>query len=250
MTGDYVCFVDADDNRPSWAFSEIMDMISDQAPDLIMTRGWLCDLRGEIVPHYDDARFNQIQAILGDAPADLDDPSALNVRRLAHLIEPQSANKVVRQSLVRSAHAFFPNTHFFEDPLFHNVVLAAANRVSFLHQPAYAYFRRYRRPQITTSSSDIRFDIIAVTRLTLDTFSRTQQFRDPLWRAAVLTSCFKILIWCGEMISHHYKDGFRQAARALLRLIHPAYLQIPEHPPEGFQSVREVNDYMRGLSDG
>lgn len=249
VRGDYVCFLDADDARPNWAFAAIADLIADQAPDVILTRGALCDLRGEILPFYDTHVFHRIEAMIGAAPADLADPQAVMVRRLAQLIEPQSANKVVRRELVGRGRAHFPNTHFFEDIQFHTAVLSAAERVSFLHQPAFTYFRRYQRPQITGSSSDMRFDIIPVTRLTLDAFSRTAQFRDPLWRGAVLASCFRILIWCGDVISHHYRDGFEQAARALLRLIHPAYLQIPDDLPEGFEPLRAAQAYIRRLSD-
>lgn len=247
-SGDYVCFLDADDARPNWAFAAIAELIADQQPDLILTRGALCDMRGDILPHYDTADFDRIAAMIGEGPADLHDPQATMVRRLAQLIEPQSANKVVRRDLVGRGRAHFPNTHLFEDIQFHTAVLSAAERVSFLHQPAFAYFRRYQRPQITGSSSDVRFDIIPVTRLTLDAFSRTAQFGDALWRGAVLASCFRILIWCGEMISHHYRAGYQQAVRVLLRLIHPAYLQIPDDLPDGFQPLGIAQDYVRRLN--
>ena len=247
--GDYVCFLDADDSRPSWAFGAIADLIEDQAPDVILTRGALCDVRGEILPFYDTHVFARIETMIGDTPADLSDPTAAMARRLAQLIEPQSANKVVRRGLVGRGRAHFPNTHFFEDIHFHTAILSAAERVSFLHQPAFTYFRRYQRPQITSSSSDTRFDIIAVTRLTLDAFSRTPQFHDPLWRGAVMASCFRILVWCGEVTSHHYRDGFDQAVRALLRLIHPAYLQALPDIPEGFEPLHSVQDHVRRLNN-
>lgn len=247
--GDYVCFLDADDSRPSWAFSSIAALIEDQAPDVILGRGTLCDVRGELLPFYDSHVFDHITRLIGEGPADLDDPAALPARHLAQLIEPQSANKVVRRELVGRGRAHFPNTHFFEDVQFHTAVLSAARRVSFLQDPGFTYFRRYARPQITATGSDMRFDIIAVTRLTLDSFARRPQFRDPLWRGAVLASCFRILIWCGDVISHHYRDGFRQATAAMLRLIHPAYLQIPADLPEGFDALRHAQAHIRRLSD-
>lgn len=248
--GDYVCFLDADDSRPAWAFSSIAALIKDQSPDVILGRGMLCDLRGETLPFYDNHIFDRITQLIGESPADIDDPAALSARHLAHLIEPQSANKIVRRDLVGRGRAHFPNSHFFEDVYFHTAVLSAARRISFLHDPSFTYFRRYARTQITATASDKRFDIIAVTRLTLDVFSRQPQFRDPLWRGAVLASCFRILIWCGDVISHHYRAGFRQAVAALLRLIHPAYLQkIPADLPDGFDALRQAQAYIRGLSD-
>ena len=54
---------------------------------------------------------------------------AVMVRRLAQLIEPQSANKVVRRALIDRFGLGFPNGHHFEDILFHSQVLAAAQRI-------------------------------------------------------------------------------------------------------------------------
>ncbi len=248
VRGDYVCFLDADDMRPNWAFQAMAELIDRDDPDLILGRGILSEVRGNIIPFYDTRLFELIETLCGAAPVEASDPLAKTIWPLAQMIEPQSANKVVRSELLRTSGARFPNTHFFEDIYFHTNILAAAQRVSFLHAPTFAYFRRYQRPQITSSSSDLRFDIVPVTKLTLESFARRPQFHDPNYRAAVVTSCFKILKWCETSISHHYRHHYRQAVLAILRLIDPLFLHFPPDPPEGLEQIRPVETYIKGLT--
>jgi len=248
VSGDYVCFLDADDTRPNWAFRAMADLIARDDPDLILCRGILSEIHGNLYPFYDTPQFDQIEAQCGDAPVEAGTGLARAVWPLMQMIEPQSANKVVRTELLRKSGARFPNTHFFEDVYFHTNILLAAQRVSFLHSPAFAYFRRYQRPQITSSSSDLRFDIVPVTKLTLETFARSPQFHDPLYRAAVVTSCFKLLKWCETSISHHYRHHYRQAVQAILKLIDPLFLHFPPDIPDGLEMIRPVESYIRGLT--
>lgn len=248
VSGDYVCFLDADDTRPNWSFGAMADLIARDDPDLILCRGVLSELRGDLLPFYDTPLFERVAALGGDGPAEAGSPAAAVLWRLAQMMEPQSANKVVRADLLKRCGARFPNTHFFEDIYFHTNVLAAARRLSFLHAPSFTYFRRYRRPQITGSSSDMRFDIIAVTKLTLESFARRPQFHDPYYRAAVIGSCFKIVQWCENAISHHYRRQFRQAAQAVLRLIDPLFLHFPPELPAELEAIRPAQHYIRDLS--
>lgn len=228
VTGDYVCFLDADDSRPGWAFEAIAGVIARDDPDLVLCRGALSEIRDEPMPFYDTPRFDEIAQLCPSGTVAAQDTQAALAWPLAQLLEPQSANKVVRSALLKQAGLGFPNTHFFEDVFFHTNALAAARRISFVHTPCFGYFRRYLRPQITSGSGTRRFDIIAVTRLTLETFARAPQFHDPLHRAAVLCACLKLLSWCGETIGHSHRGHFRQLTRAMLRLIDPLYLQIPD----------------------
>ncbi len=226
--GHYVCFLDADDSRPPWAFATIAGIIARDAPDLILCRGALSEARDTPLPFYDTPRFEEIAEHCPGGVLEADAPEAALVRALALMIEPQSANKVVRRGLWRDAGLRFPDTHFFEDIFFHAGAVAAADRIAFAQTPCFAYFRRYGRPQITAGSGARRFDIVAVTRMTLETFARTPGFTDPLQRAAVFCNCLKLLTWCGETIGHPNRADFRQITRAMIRMIDPAYLQIPD----------------------
>ncbi|MDT8853525.1 glycosyltransferase family 2 protein [Paracoccaceae bacterium Fryx2] len=244
--GDYVCFLDADDSRPNWAFAAMAAVIDRDAPDLILCRGILSDVRGDLGPFYDSARFAQVAALCPAGLATRDSPGAAAIWPLAQRMEPQSANKAVRRDLLTRTGIGFPDTHFFEDIYFHTSVLAAAERVSFLHTPCFTYFRRYLRPQITSTAGDLRFDIIAVTRLTLEGFARRPQFHDPAYRAAVLASCLKIMEWCGASIGHAHRGAFRQTARAMLRMIDPLYLHLP--PPGTDDDLAPLHRYLEGLT--
>ncbi len=249
VRGDYVCFLDADDMRPNWAFRTITDLIDRDDPDLILCRGVLSEVRGDILPFYDSHLFRQIEELCGETSVDANDPLAQTIWPLAQLMEPQPANKVIRADLLRTSGARFPNTHFFEDVYFHTNILAAAQRISFLHTPCFAYFRRYQRAQTTSSSSDLRFDIIPVTKLTLESFARLPQFHDPHYRAAVVASCFKILQWCEVSISHHYRSHYRQAALAVLRLTNPLFTHFPPDTPDGLEAIRPAEHYIQGLTN-
>jgi len=244
VTGEYVCFLDADDTRPTWAFQAFADVISRDDPDLILCKGALSEVRGNLLPFYDSARFEAVRALIGDDPASPDTPGGVQAIHLAQLLEPQSANKVVRSSMVKAHHLGFPNTHFFEDIFFHTGVLTKAQKVSFVHSPCFTYFRRYQRPQITATSGDLRFDIIPVTKLTLEAFATCPQFRDPIHRAAVLGACFKLLRWCEQTISHHHRHHFRDATRGLIALMDPLYLEFPAPLPEEMPEVDAARAYI------
>jgi len=244
MTGDYVCFLDADDTRPTWAFQAIADVILRDDPDLIFCKGAVSDVRGHLQPFYDSGKFDAIRTLIGDAPASPDTTEGLQAIHLAQLLEPQSANKVVRSAMLRAHHLCFPNTHFFEDTFFHTGVLAHAQKISFLHSPCFTYFQRYLRPQITATSGEIRFDIIPVTKLTLEVFATCPQFHDPIHRAAVVAACFKWLHWCEKSISHHHRPHFRDASRALIALMNPLYLAFPTPLPPDMPEVAAAQSYI------
>lgn len=225
--GDYVCFLDADDSRPAWAFGAIAETIARDAPDLVLCRGVLSGLRDELSPFYDHERFDRLAALCPGGCAERGRPSAALAWPMAQGIEPQSANKAVRRDLIEAAGLRFPDTHFFEDMYFHTLALAAAGRVSFVHAPCFTYFRRYRRPQITATASDLRFDSIAVMKLTMERFARLPDMHDPLHRAAVLAACLRIVDWCGTTIGHAHRPAFADMRRAVLRMADPLWLHVP-----------------------
>lgn len=247
VTGDYVCFLDADDSRPVWAFAAMAAVIDRDAPDLVLCQGMLSEVRDDLTPFYDAPKFRMVRALTKGAVVAPDHPDISQIMALAQLMEPQSANKLVRSAFLKSSLIGFPNSHFFEDIYFHTSVLARAQRISFLDTPCFSYFRRYMRPQITSSSTDLRFDIIAVTKLTLEVFARQSQFHDPLHRAAVVLSCAKILQWCGDSISHHHRYNYWQAAKAMYRLVEPLYFNFPKELPETVAGLREFGQVRQTL---
>ncbi|MBI1169923.1 glycosyltransferase [bacterium] len=246
-TGDYVCFLDADDSRPNWSFSAINDIIERDDPDLILCPGVLQDLRGEATSFYDARVFDLIARECPSGTTQRGNQDYAKVRALAQRIEPQSANKVVRRSFLKKTGIGFPNTHFFEDIFFHTGVIVAADRISFAKTPTFAYFRRYMRPQLTATAGDMRFDIIAVSKLTLEAFSRKTEFHDTTHRAAVLASCMKIVQWCENTVSHHHRYAFKQCARVMLRMIDPLYLHLPANLSEEVGDLSSLRTYLSHL---
>lgn len=230
--GAWVCFLDADDSRPNWAFAALAAAIRAHDPDVVLTRGVLRDLRDEPVPFYDSARFDRIAELCpGDAVA-RDDAAAAEIWPLALGLEPQAANKAVRRSLVARAGLRFPDGHYFEDVFFHSLALAHAERIAFVHSPCFTYFRRYGRPQITATHGERRLDVLAVLRLTLDSFAALPDFHDPARRAAVMGAALRLAGWCEEMLARPARPGFRALAATVFRLVDPRWLDLPDGMPE------------------
>lgn len=221
--GEYLCFLDADDSRPDWAFAAIVEQLDREDPDLLFCPGALSTVRGAPYPFFDTAVFDRIRDHLPDGPATPDHPDAETIWCLAQLIEPQSANKVIRRALVERYGLCFPDTHFFEDIFFHSMALAGAGRLSFASSPCFAYHRRYGRPQITSDSGLRRFDLLAVARLTLESAAAPRWIDRPLYRSAVLASCLKLAEWCEHSIGHVHKPVFNQSVRALIQRLDPRY---------------------------
>lgn len=249
IKGDYVCFLDSDDVRPNWSFSAINAAIEQDAPDLILCRGVLSEVRGDFSAFYDDDMFRQIEVLCPAGKVTRAQPEFSRARPLMQRIEPQSANKVIRTDFLRAQGLYFPNGHFFEDMFFHTNLLSSAKSVSFVQSPCFTYFRRYTRQQITGTASDRRFDAIAVTKLTLESFARTLEFHDAATRSSVFASCMKIVAWCEEMIGHQHRPTYRQAVKGLLGIIDPLYLNFPSNPSPEVGPLDPLKHYLKVMTD-
>lgn len=247
--GEYVCFLDADDSRPPWAFAVIAEAIERSGADVYLCRGQLAEIRGQLSAFYDEGYFAEIRHHWPQARRDsaLSPDEKDELFALAHLIEPQSANKVVRTAMLRAACIHFPNGHFFEDMLFHTACLVAAEKIDFIDDICFTYYRRYAKKQITTNTGDMRIDSLAVAKLTLEYFANAIQFHAPLRRAAVLASTMRITSWCEETIAHSYRHYFRQLAQGTFDQLDGNYRNIPANLPGFFTPVRRHLDYATGI---
>ena len=243
--GEFVCFLDSDDSRPSWAFAAIAAAIERSDADIYLCRGQLSEVRGNLLPFYDEQYFETIRR---DWPVDrrlgtLSFAEQDELFALAHLIEPQSANKVVRRSLLQDHKIQFPNGHFFEDMFFHNACLVAAESIDFVDDICFTYYRRYAKKQITAGTGDMRIDSLAVAKLTLEHFAKSLHFNSPLRRTALLVAAMRITSWCEETIAHSYRPYFRQLQTALFDLIDSNYRSLPSKLPHFFASSSRHLDY-------
>lgn len=244
-TGDYICFLDADDCRPFWSFEAIAETIERDEPDVIFLRGSYCDEREGLGPFFDSDCFNEIERLCPQLHIFFPHRQESLIRSLAQMIEPQSANKVVRTQFLRNSKLGFPNTHFFEDIYFHTSLVQQAKSFSFINNSCFCYFKRYMRPQITASNSRIRFDIIPVSRITLDMFTKSEMFCDPNHRAAVVASCLKLLLWCESTVSHAERRNFQFLFKNMLELIDPAYVRSGSNLP---QELLFIEPYLGSLA--
>jgi len=228
--GDYICFLDADDLRPNWSFAAIARAIAATNPDLVLCPGGLYDLRDQIKDFYDAPLFAHIAQILPHHVSCRHDEQHLHICALAQQIEPQSSNKVVRRAFLEAANLHFPAPYFFEDIFFHTLAIAKAERIAFLDAPAFTYFRRYLKPQITATPTVLRFDIINVAKLTLDSFARLPEFSHLPYRTAVLASCLKLINWCEASLTHPLRRAFLQRVAAMMSQIDAGFKDLwPEH---------------------
>ena len=246
--GEYVCFLDADDSRPFWAFERVAEVISSASPDLILCRGVLSEARGELVPFYDDWLFKHAEDLIdGELSIAQADPRFQKLLPILQFMEPQSANKVVRTNLIRQHGILFPNGHFFEDMLFHTACIVNARRIGLINDPMFTYYQQYGRPQVTATTSDLRFDALAVGRMTLDYFIKSGRSSNVLLRTAVLLSSLKIIDWCGDTISHQYRFHFKQIRKALLMELDERYFSFPLEKPDYFSSFSGALNDLRNF---
>ena len=245
--GDYVCFLDSDDVRPNWSFATLAAIIDKGQPDVILCRGVLSEVRGDLSGFYDDGVFFQLESNCPEGRIARSDPDFARLRPLMQRVEPQSANKAIRTAFLRATGLQFPNGHYFEDIFFHTGLLSAANSVAFAFSPCFTYFRRYIRQQITATSGDLRFDAIAVSKLTLESFARSLEFHDAATRTAVLMSCLRIVSWCESAIGHQHRPAFQQTVRAVLAGIDPLYLNIPAALPPEVGLVDQIQHYLETM---
>ena len=224
--GDYICFLDADDLRPNWSFAAIASLIDATQPDLVLCPGVLSDLRGQIEDFYDAAVFEQIAQFLPEGISARNNPKHTRLCVMAQQLEPQSANKVVRRSFLQAVGLHFPAPYFFEDIFFHTLAIVQADRIAILDCPAFTYFRRYQRHQITATTGELRFDIVSVAKLTLDAFALRPEFSDLAYRNVVLASCLKLIDWCETCLAHPLRATFRQNVREMTASIDPRFGEI------------------------
>lgn len=246
--GRYITFLDADDVRPNWSFSSIYrTVVNSNSPDLIFSRGCLVELRNEILPFYDDGVFNRMHKSLYEFQ---DGDSNLWFNFL--LLEPQSANKTVKRELINDAKVRFPAGLYFEDMLFHTAAVCNSSRIAINRMPNFTYFRRYGRPQITSSSGIARFDALSTAFITLDYFRRTKLFSDSYSAAALLLALFKLIKWCENSTSHIHRYHFQRVLKAKLENCWPEYRSVTdiaaiESVASGTEWGAETLSYFRFL---
>lgn len=242
--GDYFCFLDADDTRAPWGFAEVVDVIKSSGPELIVVPGIYSHGRTQLEPFFDSV----VVAAMANA-ATAADSLALEARKAwAACFEAQPANKFIARALIERGNLRFPNDHFFEDILFHQLAVAHAQSIEFLKSPGFTYFQRQLRPQTTTSNGMIRFDILGSAQVTLQIFGEHRDFQNPLQRGAVFLSALRLLKWCEEELPAYHKYGYRQALREVLRGLNPLYLVIDEGTPDPRGDRQKLIFYAREVA--
>lgn len=218
--GDYICFLDADDSRPAWAFATMMEKARSTDADVVFTSGLLSELRNEVHPFYDHDILCKLNVMTqGVAQAGSSDFTRLLPYLVA--LEPQSANKLVKRSFLERHKLRFPAGLFFEDLVFHMGLILNLDRVATVSIPCFTYFRRYGRPQITSSRGMARFDAIGSAANALGLLQHSIYFHDQTLRLAALGSVFKLLQWCEESVAHNLKWAYREALRAMVANLDP-----------------------------
>ncbi|NVK13351.1 MAG: glycosyltransferase family 2 protein [Rhodobacteraceae bacterium] len=228
-SGDYVCFLDADDVRAPWAFAEAAQAIAEQGAELLLVRGVMAWPHGRLESFFDESSAEQAAAEAREAGGHL---SLAAAKAWAASFEPQSANKFISRALIERASLSFPNDHFFEDILFHALVIAHARSVQLLNARSFTYFHRQLRPQLTGSSTEIRFDIIGTATVAFQLLAAHPEFENARFRGAVAIGALRLLSWCEDSISRRQQHAFRVLLRRALRKADPRFFVIAEETPD------------------
>lgn len=202
--GKYLAFLDADDMRPTWAFKEAWNELKVEEFDILISPGRLIELRNESLPFYDDAIFGKLGGLHFTKQTEITKalPSLL-------LLEPQTANKIVKTALIRKYGLCFPNGLFYEDFFFHVSTLMVANSLAVSSIPMFTYHRRYGAAQITSGTGINRIHSIETAKLVFQLWHSRGNCSNLASSAALLLSLFRLLHWCELSISIHYRDVFR-----------------------------------------
>lgn len=228
-SGDYVCFLDADDVRAPWAFAAADRAIAETGAELLLVRGAMAWPQGPLEYFFDEGSAGQAAAEAEAAGGRL---SLAAAKAWAASCEPQSANKFVSRQLIERGRLSFPNDHFFEDLLFHTMAVAHARSLHLLDSRSFTYFHRQLRPQLTGSSQDIRFDIIGTATVTFQLLAAHPAFENARLRGAVAIGALRLLHWCEERISRRHLASFQRLLRQALRQADPRFFVIAEDTPD------------------
>ena len=226
--GEYVCFLDADDTRPPWAFAEMV-AATENSPDCVFSPGTLIGLRKEILPFYDQTIFERLKAF-GYTALSVGDKAFIEALRLLTCVEPQSASKLVKRSFLDKHQIRFPNgVSFFEDSNFHLLILMNMSSFQIMDLPTFTYFRRYGEKRLTDSRSYLRFDAFAAVINVMQYFEKSRYFQDHKCRFLLTAVTFRVLQWGLESVSLDLRYTYEQALKLIVthmddRLLRP----VPE----------------------
>lgn len=241
--GKYLCFLDADDLRPQWAFQTLADAIEATGADCILSPGMLVERKNDIVPFYDTPVFDAVVRKYSPPYAAVEgEPDFWEFLACLSLLEPQVANKCVKRDLIMDWNIRFPNGLYFEDFLLQAGLLAHVESIAVTTWPTFTYFQRYGRPQITSTSDMRRFDVISVAHIALDAFARSPRFAKRRVRAGFLVSVFRLVFWCESEISHFWREQFAASVDYLIRNLDPDYFEGLDNP--------DVLVLLENLTDG
>lgn len=247
VKGDYVCFLDADDQRPDWTFRTIVNQIEQHQPDLILCTGLYVGHRGRAQPFFDQRYFDQLALIVPSDVVSREDEQWNEAMFYSLLTEPQSANKFIRTGLLNDSSIRFPNGQVFEDIFFHSSIIAASNKIAYQHNPGFLYYHRYQHQQLTGQGQETRFDLLATVKMTLEAFALSPGFQDPKQRTALVLAAMRIIRWSNDITAHSLKYAFRQAATGLFQLIDPKYLELVPHPLSEDDDIRNLTTFTKSL---
>lgn len=240
-SGDYISFLDADDVRSPWAFSEASDQIEKTGAELLLVGGFYSAERTSLSPFFDEDSFLQYEREIYGEGAD----SLATRKAWAASMEPQCANKFVSRSLVERGNLRFPNDHFFEDILFHTMCVSHARSIHISKSKSFTYFQRQLRSQLTSSNNQIRFDILGTARVTWQLFQSHPDFSDSRQRGAISIGVLRLLRWCEDCLPSYHKHAFRVALREVFRSVAPVLLHIDETAPDPRRERESLTRYVR-----
>jgi len=241
--GDYICFLDSDDVRAPWAFADVTSAIEETGSDLVLVSGVHASPTTRLKPFFDE------NVTLG-AQQEAEETGALSskaIRAWAAAYEPQSANKYIARDLIERGRLAFPNDHFFEDILFHSMVIAHARSVHLLSSRNFTYFSRQLRRQLTSSNEQIRFDIIGVAKVTFELFAQHPDFQNPRQRGAVSIGILRLLRWCEGSLPLYHRRAFRLSLAEALRQIDPLFLLIHPETPDPRRERVTLSRYANSM---
>lgn len=231
--GDYLWFVDADDQAAPGALNAIADRLRTQRPDVLLVNHEVQDGGGNLEAGQDDKLITQAGAgpfTLAERPWMLD-------------LGMVSWNKIVRREFFHSSRAQFASSWPHEDVPVSCELMLSARQISVLNQVCYYYWKN--RPDSATSAGN-RFRHFGVFDAWRPILNRTRTAQmTASGSSAVATDLYRVLfqraIWhCSTILDAEGYVG-RADRREFFGRISALYADFAPtayRPPPGLRGVK------------
>lgn len=240
--GHYICFLDGDDSRPPWAFKVVRDQLGNSEIDVAFGGATVLTRDHITHPFYDERVMNRLLEISPSGKFSVELGNLDYGAKFLGFLEPSSSTKFIRREFARRISLTYPNGMFFEDIFTHTQL--TANLQSFLVIPItqFTYHLAYDHAQITSGTTERRFDAISSSFSALDLMTQSARYDDTEYRFGTFHGIARLLSWCETEVNHIHRYQYSRALQYAFARLPKNVLPLDQgglHVPSLFSGLVE-----------